>query len=57
MLGVIRILVLDFILYFVIAYVKKYPIHANQHRVQHIISYTSLEELSKKSSMKNNLQW
>ena len=52
MLGVFRNLVLDFILYFATACMRKYP----QHRVQHKIHYTSLEEVSKKSFMTNNLQ-
>ena len=56
MLGVIRNLVLDFIIYFVTAYMRKYPIHLHQHRVQHIIHYTSLEEVSKKYFMTSNLQ-
>ena len=49
-LGVIRNLVLDFILYFVTAYIKwestLYILH--EHRVKHQIHYASLEEVSKK---------
>ena len=46
MLGVIRNLVLDFILYFAIAYAQ----------VQHKIHYISLEEVMKKNFMTSNLQ-
>ena len=46
MLGVIRNLVLDFILYFATAYAQ----------VQHKIHYTSLEEVMKKFFMTSNLQ-
>ena len=49
-LGMIRNLVLNFILYFVTAYIyymRKYQ--GNRvHRVKHQIHYESLEELSKK---------
>ena len=49
-LGVIRNLVLDFILYFVTAYIiwesTLYMYH--EHRVKHQIHYASLEDVSKK---------
>ena len=48
--GVIRNLILDFILYFVTAYIiwesTLYMYH--EHRVKHQIHYASLEEVSKK---------
>ena len=57
-LGVIRNLVLDFILYFVTAYIiwesSLYMEH--EHRVKHKIHYASLEEVSKETFMTNNLQ-
>ena len=42
MLGVIKNLVLDYILFFVIAYMRKYPIHVTsaQSRAQNIICIT-----------------
>ena len=49
--GVIRNLILDFILYFVTAYIiwesTLYMYH--EHRVKHQIHYASLEEVSKKN--------
>ena len=44
-LGMIRNLILDFILYFVTAYIKEYPIHVTS--AQGIAQNTSLEEVSK----------
>ena len=35
---------------------RKYPIHVTWHRVKHQIQYASLEEVSKKVFMTNNLQ-
>ena len=58
-LGVVRNLVLDFILYFVTAYIihmRKYPKHVTRTRVKHKIHYASLEEVSKNKFMTNNLQ-
>ena len=56
-LGGIRNPVLNFILSFVTAYMRKRTLHMqHQHRVQHKIHYTSLEEVSKKYFMTNNLQ-
>ena len=50
--GVIRNLILDFILYFVTAYIiwesTLYMYH--EHRVKHQIHYASLEDVSKKRS-------
>ena len=42
MLGVIRHLILDFILYFVTAYIKKYPIHVTpaQGAAQNVLYIT-----------------
>ena len=50
-LGRVRNLVLDFILYFVTAYIigESVPYMQHEHRVKHLIHYTSLEELSKKN--------
>ena len=56
MLGVIRNLILDFFLFFVTAYMRKYPTHVTQCRVQYKTHYTSLEEASKKYFMTKNLQ-
>ena len=55
MLRVIRDLVLDFILYFATADMRKYPIHATSPQGTRV-HYTSLEEVSKKYFMINNLQ-
>ena len=56
-LGVIRNLGLDFILYFVTAYIiwEKSLYTKHEHRVKHQIHYASPEEVSKKSFMENNL--
>ena len=57
-LGVIRNLVFDFILCFFTAYIiwesTLYMLH--EDRVKHQIHYVSLEEVSKKILMTNNLQ-
>ena len=56
-LGVIRNLVLDFIFYFVTAYIicmRKYT--CNMNTGLNKIHYASLEEISKKHFMTNNLQ-
>ena len=45
MFGMIRNLILDFILYFVTAYIKEYPTHVTS--AQGIAQNTSLEEVSK----------
>ena len=57
-LGVIGNLVLDFILYFVTAYITlESTLHMqHEHRVKHQICYASLEEVSKKIFMTINLQ-
>ena len=47
MLEVIRYQVLDFILYIITAYMRKYSIHATSARGTSKIHYTSLEEVSK----------
>ena len=48
-LGVIRILVLDLILYFITRHIlyEKVPYICNEHRVKHQIHCASLEEVSK----------
>ena len=56
MLGVIRNLVLDLILYFVTAYMRKYPIHVTSAQGTAQNTLRSLEEVSKKYFVKNNLQ-
>ena len=54
---VIRNLVLDFIIYFVTACMRKCPIHVKSGQGTTQIHYASLEDVSKKSFMTNNLQW
>ena len=49
MLGVIRNVVLHFILYFVPVYIRKYSMHVTSAH-----GTTSLEEVSKKPFMTNN---
>ena len=57
MLGVIRNLVLDLILYFVItAYIRKYPIHVTSAQGTTQNALESLEDVSKRSFMAKNLQ-
>ena len=55
-LGVIRNLVPDFILYFATAYMRNYPIYATSAQGTTQNNYTSLEEVSKKYFMTNSLQ-
>ena len=57
-LGVIRNLVLDFILYFVTVYTiwESTLYMQHEHRVKDQIYYASPEEVSKKKFMTNNLQ-
>ena len=57
MLGVIRNLVFDLILYFVItAYIRKYPIHVTSAQGTTQNALESLEDVSKRSFMAKNLQ-
>ena len=53
---VMRNLVMDFIIYFVTSYMRKCPIHVKSAQRTTQIHFTSLEEVSKKSFMTNNLQ-
>ena len=55
MLEVIRNLVLNFILFFVTAYMRKYPIHIISPKCT-THNTLSLEEIGKKYFMKNSLQ-
>ena len=43
MLGCIRTPILDFICYFVTAFMRKYPIHVTSAQCEHKIHYASLE--------------
>ena len=56
MLGVIRNLVLYFILYFVTAYMRNHHIHVILAQGKHKTHCTLLEKVSKNSSMISNLQ-
>ena len=57
MLGVIRNLVLDLILYFVVtAYIRKYTIHVTSAQGTTQNALESLEDVSKRSFMAKNLQ-
>ena len=49
-------LILDFILFFVTALMKKYTIHATSAQGATQINYTSLEEVSKNYFKLKNLQ-
>ena len=57
-LGVIRNIVLDFILYFVTAYIitESTLYMAHEHRKKHQIQYASPEKVNKKNFMTKNLQ-